>query len=353
MILLGPGPVYVPEEIRREQNKEMITHRSGEFSELYKNLVERLKGYLNAYEAHILTSSGTLGLEALILNIVKPDEKIICLTNGEFGNKLGKTAQIYANAQIHSIDAGTGWNLERAKKIIDESNAAAIAMVYNETGYGVRNHVKEIIKYAKSKGMYTILDCISAWPGTPMDMKEYGLDGFVTGSQKGPSCPPGLALIGLSRDASERIASRDKIPSFYCDLREYKKRYEKDFQTPFTPAISLMWALRKSFDLLDKETIPKVIERHKELSGYVRKRVSEIGFELIPEPGFESYTVTAFKGGENPKEIRKKLKEEYGIIIVGCKGVYTETGLRISNMGHVTKEMLDKCLNALEKIKKG
>ncbi len=352
MILLGPGPVYVPKEISMEQTHEMITHRSPEFSELYKNLIERLKGYLNAYEAHIFTSSGTLGLEALILNIVKPDEKIICLANGEFGNKLGKTAQVYANAQIYTLEPGQGWNLERAKKLIDESGANALAMVYNETGYGIRNHAKEIIKYAKSKGMYTILDCISAWPGTPMDMKEFGLDGFVTGAQKGPSCPPGLALIGLSKEAVQKIQSRDKIPSFYCDLREYKKRYEKDFQTPFTPAISLMWALSKSFDLIDKESVPKIIERHKELSEYVRKRVVEIGFELIPEAGFESYTVTAFKGGNNPKEIRKILKEKYGIVIVGCKGAYTDTGLRISNMGHVTKEMLKKCLDALEEIKK-
>ncbi|MDD5022657.1 MAG: alanine--glyoxylate aminotransferase family protein [Candidatus ainarchaeum sp.] len=351
MILLGPGPVYVPEEIRKEQTKEMITHRSPEFSELYRNIVERLKTYLNSKESYILTGSGTMGLETLILNIAKPEEKMICLTNGVFGDKLSKTAKIYTNAEVHSLDAGKGWNLERAKKIIDESNAQVLGMVYNETGYGVRNHAKEIIKYAKEKGMFTILDCISAWPGTPLDMKEFGLDGFVTGSQKGPSCPPGLALLGLSDEAVQRINSRDRIPSFYCDLREHKKRYEKDGQTPFTPAISLMWALKKSFDLIDSEGMENVRKRHKELSEYVRKRVVGAGFELIAEPEFESYTVTAFKSNGNAKELRKRLKEEFGIVIVGCKGAYAENGLRISNMGHVTKEMLDNCLDALEKIK--
>lgn len=353
MILLTPGPVYVPEEIANAQTEEMITHRSTEFTELYTNLVERLKKYVNSEEAYVMTGSGTVGLEALILNIVKPDEKAICFTNGVFGDKLCKTFQIYTNAEIHSLDAGKGWNLEKAKELIDKSGAQVLGMVYNETGYGVRNEAKEIIQYAKKKGMFTILDCISAWPGTPMDMKEFGLDGFVTGSQKGPACPPGLALVGVSKEAVERINSRDKIPSWYCDLRAYKKRYEKNGQTPFTPAISLMRSLRKSFDLMDSSGgIEASVKKHKELAEYTRKRVKELGFELIPEKGFESLTVTSFKGGDNAKEIRKRLKDEFGISIVGCKGVYAENGLRIAHMGHISKEMLDSCFEALEKIKK-
>ena len=371
MILLTPGPVYVPKEILEAQNKEMFTHRSAEFTELYSNLVERLKSYLNAQESYILTSSGTFGLESLISNIVKPGEKMICLANGVFGDKLGKTAKIYTNTEIHSLDAGKGWNLERAKGLIDESGAQVLGMVYNETGYGVLNHAKEITQYAKKKGMFTILDCISAWPGTPIDMKEFGLDGFVTGAQKGPACPPGLALLGVSEEAVERINSREKIPSWYGDLRAYKKRYDKDGQTPFTPAISLMWALRKSFDMIDEQGgIPGTVKKHKEWAEYVQKRVKELGFELIAEPGFESYTVTAFTANSknkefatgnlqkdchkcgDAKEIRKRLKDEFGISIVGCKGIYAEDGLRIAHMGYITKEMLDSCFDALEKIKK-
>ncbi|MBN2477728.1 alanine--glyoxylate aminotransferase family protein [Candidatus Micrarchaeota archaeon] len=352
MMLLSPGPVYIPEEIMKAQTEEMITHRCPEFTELYTNLKDRMKAYLNAEDVHLLTSSGTLGLETLIMNIAKPDEKMVCFSNGVFGDKLGKTAKAYTNTEIHSLDAGKGWNLERAKEHIDNCGAQVFGMVYNETGYGVRNHAKEITQYAKKKGMFTILDCISAWPGTEMDMKEFGLDGFVTGSQKGPACPPGLAILGLSGEAVERIESRDKIPGFYNDLRAYKKRFEKDGQTPFTPAITIMRALRKSFDMMDERGgVPSAVQKHKELSEYVRKRIVELGFELIPEPGFESYTVTAFKGGDNAKEIKKRMKEEFGIVIVGCKGIYSENGLRISNMGYVTKEMLDKCFDALEKIK--
>ncbi|MFH1222251.1 MAG: aminotransferase class V-fold PLP-dependent enzyme, partial [Candidatus Micrarchaeota archaeon] len=172
-ILLAPGPVPVLEEIRQAQTKEMITHRSKDFTALYSDLCTRLKGYFNAEEAYVITGSGALGLETLVLNLCKKNEKAVCFPNGEFGEYCATTVGIYTNAIVHKHEKPEGWNLERAKAAIDASDAQVLAMVYNETGYGVCNHVKEICKYAKSKDMITIIDGISAWPGTEFDMKEF------------------------------------------------------------------------------------------------------------------------------------------------------------------------------------
>ncbi|MBS3067157.1 alanine--glyoxylate aminotransferase family protein [Candidatus Micrarchaeota archaeon] len=352
-ILLAPGPVKVLPEILQAQAREMITHRSSEFSALYKDLVERLRAYFQSEEAYVLTGSGALGLETLIANLCLPNEKIICLTNGEFGDKLVETANIYTNAIVHKQDDGNGWNLERAKKAIDESEAQALAMVYNETSYGVRNHIKEICAYAKKKGMFVIIDGISAWPGTPFNCFEFPVDGFVTGSQKGIGAPPGMAMIGLSKAAVERYSNRKHIPSYYLDLRRHQKRYQKDQQTPNTPAISLYWALQKAFDVLDKNGgLLACIKRHMDFSEYVRKRVLELGFKLIAEKGFESYTVTGFyaDSAERAKMIKDKLAKEYKIKIVGSRGKFKDNGLRIAHMGNVTKQELDACLNAIERI---
>ncbi|MEM3422866.1 MAG: aminotransferase class V-fold PLP-dependent enzyme [Candidatus Bilamarchaeaceae archaeon] len=354
MILLAPGPVPVLENIRMAQTKEMITHRSKDFSALYEDLCTRLKNYLNAEEAYVITGSGALGLETLVLNLCKKDENAVCFPNGEFGEKCAETVSIYTNVKIHKHEGPKGWNLERAKAAIDESNAQVLAMVYNETGYGVRNHIKEICKYAKSKGMLTIIDGISAWPGTEMDMKEFCVDGFVTGSQKGIAAPPGMALIGLSKDAVERFTSRSDIPSYYCNLQRHRKRYLKDKQTPNTPAISLFWALQEAFNVLDKNGgVLAAIQRHEKAAMHVRKRLTEIGFPLVAEEGFESNTVTGFvcKDAIEAKTIKERLEKEYGIKIVGCRGVYIETGLRIAHMGNFKTEWLDACLDAIEKIK--
>jgi aspartate aminotransferase-like enzyme len=351
--LLSPGPVPLLDEIAKAQAKPMITHRSPEFSRLYEDLVTRLKGYFGAEEAYVLTGSGAVGLETLVLNLCDNTQKVLCFPNGEFGDKLVETVKIYSNALPQKIEGGKGWNLERAKNAIDSSNAQVLAMVYNETGYGVRNNIREICKYAKSKGMMTIIDGISAWPGTEFNMKEFYVDAFVTGSQKGIACPPGMALIGLGKDAIERYSKRDFVPSYCFDLKKHRKRYEKDKQTPNTPAVSLFWALQKGFDVLDaKGGLFNCVKRHGDAALYTRKRLQEMGFGMIAEKGFESNTVTGFvcKDGAEAKEIKSKLQSDYDIKIVGARGAFLENGLRIAHMGNFEMKDIDACLDAIGKI---
>lgn len=355
-MLLAPGPVPVLKEISQAQCKEMITHRSGDFTKLYGDIVPRLKRYFNAEEAYVITGSGALGLETLILNLCEKGDRVLCLPNGEFGDHQVTTVKVFADAIVQRLEDGKGWNLERAKPFIDSTDAKILAMVYNETSMAVRNQVKEICAYAKSKGMLTIVDGISAWPGTEFDMKAFNVDAFVTGSQKGIASPPGLALIGLSKEAVERYSKRAYIPSYYSDLRRHKKRYEQDQQTPNTPAITLLWALQAAFDVLDRKGgIPAAVKRHAEAAAHVRKRLKEMGFPLTAEAGFESDTVTGFvcKDAEQAKLIKARLASDYQMKIVGSRGKFKDNGLRLAHMGNFEMKDLDLALDAIGKILKG
>jgi aspartate aminotransferase-like enzyme len=354
-MLLTPGPVPVLDEISEAQCKEMMTHRCPQMSELYKDLVERLKRYYNSEEAYVITGSGALGIETLVLNLCEREDKVVCFPNGDFGDKQVLTVKAHAQADPHTIEGGKGWNLERTKKAIDDSDAQVLAMVYNETSYGIKNDIKDICGYAKSKGMLTIIDGVSAWPGTPMDMKEFNVDGFAVGSQKAIGAPPGMALIGLSKDAVEKYSDREHIPGYYMDLRRHKKRYEKNQQTPNTPAISLFWALQKAFDVLDsKGGVDSCVKRHEEMAAHVRERLQAMGFGLIAEKGFESNTLTGFytEKAEQAKMIRKRLLDEYDIRIVGSRGAFKENGLRVAHMANFKPEDMDKALDAIEAILK-
>ncbi len=352
-ILLSPGPVPLLDEISQAQTKEMITHRSKAMTELYGDLVARLTCYFNCEEAYVLTGSGALGLETLTLNLCKKEDSVVCFPNGDFGKKQVLTVKVHSSAIVHEIEDGKGWNLERTKEAIDSSEADVLAMVHNETSLGVTNHIKEICTYAKSKGMLTIIDGISAWPGTKLDMKDFNVDAFVTGSQKGTAAPPGMALLGLSSDAIEKFSSRDYIPSYYADLRRHKKRFEKDKQTPNTPAVTLFWALQKAFDVIDRTGgLDSCIKRHAETAAHVRERLVEMGLPIIAEPGFESNTVTGFicPKGILASDVKSKLDSEYEIKIVGARGAFKESGLRIAHMGNFKIEDIDTALDAIGKL---
>ena len=118
-MLFTPGPVKLLDEIRLAQSQEMISHREARWNTLHMDVTDRFKKYTNAHEAYLVTGSGTLGIEMNILNCVKRDDKMLTLTNGEFGKRFAEIARVYCdNVEEHKLEVGKGWNLERAKEII-------------------------------------------------------------------------------------------------------------------------------------------------------------------------------------------------------------------------------------------
>jgi aspartate aminotransferase-like enzyme len=183
-----------------------------------------------------------------------------------------------------------------------------------------------------------------------MDMEEFGVDFFATGSQKAIGAPPGAAIIGLGKDAIERIGGMERVPSHYGDLRRHRKVYKSKGQTPNTPAITIYWAIQECYNYMDEAGgVPAWVGRHREISEYVRGRVRGMGLELIPEEGFESWCLTAFKHGK-AAEVKKRLLEKYGISIVGCKGEFKDNGLRIAHMGSFDRKNLEIALEILGKV---
>ena len=135
-------------------------------------------------------------------------------------------------------------------------------------------------------------------------------------------------------------------------MHKHRENYQKNQQTPSTPAISIYYSLRKCLDIIDREGgIEKWAQKHKAASEYVQSRVKGMGFKLIPEPGCESWSLTAFYC-DNAEEIKKAMLEKYKITIVGCKGELKGKGLRIAHMGNFQMEDLEFCLDALEKLAK-
>ncbi|VVB66744.1 2-aminoethylphosphonate--pyruvate transaminase [Candidatus Gugararchaeum adminiculabundum] len=352
MVLLTPGPVYLSDEIRVAQANEMISHRCKEFDELHMWIINNLKKNFNAEEAYVITGSGSLGVETIICNAVNKQETMLCLTNGDFGDRFAKVAGIYAGKVItETLPWNQGWNLERAKPKIDAAHAAGakvFGMVYNETSTGVTNKAGEICKYAKSKGMLTVIDAVSAWAGIELDMKAMAIDFTTTGSQKAIAAPPGLAMIGVSADGVKKYSSQIP-PTYYNNMNTMKKFMEKK-QTPYTPAVSLFFGLKAALERMERDGgYSANVKRHAEAAQYAREQAQKLGLKLFAEDGFRSNTVLAIETDKYDL-IFKTLRDKYNIHIGGGQGQLKGKVIRPCHIGNFKKQDLDLLFAALREI---
>ena len=350
-LLMIPGPTNVPDRILEAMNRQMINHRGKEFSQIYANIFEDLK-YLFQTKNYVLpiTCSGTGGAEAVVANITKPGDKVLIVSNGEFGGRMGDIFESY-NAKVSRINNATVGPVtqeEFSQALKKNKDVKFVGLVQNETSTTVRNPVEEIVKISKEEDKIVIVDAVSSLGGDYLDTDKLGIDFVVSATQKCLACPPGLSMVSVKEEMWSLINPR----STYFDFKRIRKFFDDYKEPPFTPAIPIFYALEEGLKMLKEETLEKRIKRHYECSSLLRKGLENLGMDLvIKEERFASKTVTAANVPEGMKEadIRKKMQAE-GIIIAAGFGSLHDKVIRIGTMGMVSKEDVNITLEVLEKI---
>jgi len=192
-----------------------------------------------------------------------------------------------------------------------------VLVTHNETSTGVTNDLEAISQVVKQSGALFLVDGISAIGAIPCPVDEWGIDVMVTGSQKSWMTPPGLVMVSLSPRAWEANA-RAKMPRFYWDFATAKTWADKG-QTPWTPAVSVCYALAEALRLMLDEGLSNILTRHQRIGAYTRQGVKALGFQLFPDEAHASNTVTAVRipesiGGDR---LRKMMREEYDVVLGG------------------------------------
>ncbi|PIT84168.1 hypothetical protein COU37_04420 [Candidatus Micrarchaeota archaeon CG10_big_fil_rev_8_21_14_0_10_45_29] len=353
MLMFTPGPVSVCKKVLKAQEKAMITHRGKEFQELYKRVVGKIIPLIGAKEAHIITGSGTCAIEANVQNALPEGGKALVLSNGAFGDKLAEHCKLYYETIFQRLNGAKGWDLQRAKPHIDEAaskGAKLFAMVHHETSPGILNKIGEICKYAKERGMITLIDGTSAFPAYSLEHVKDCVDFYSWASQKAAGCPPGIAVVSFSSDGICAVEASPKR-SNYMNLKGFRKKQAEKFETPNTPAISLICALEAALDLLLQEGHGKFMKRHGRMAKFARKKIKKMGFEAFVEKGFESNTVITFYTQKN-KELNSLLQAKYSVKLGGGHADWKDNSLRFCIMGDLNLKKVKKGLEALEAAKK-
>lgn len=352
-LIMVPGPTNVSDRVYKAMIRPIISHRGPEFRVLYKGIIENLR-YLFQTEGDVFvhTVSGTGGVECMISNVVSPGDKVLIPVFGLFSERMREKIIRRGGEAIEiKLNYGEAPTAEQVEQILDkEKNIDAIAIVYNETSTGVTvRDLPEIGRIAKERGVLMLVDAVSILGGDELPVDDWNIDICVAGSQKCLACPPGLSVISVSEDAWKRIEKTDGRP-FYHDLLKMKK-FQARWETPFTPAIPLFYALDESLKIIREEGLENRFRRHKVCSKAFYDAIEALGLDPFPKREVRSNTVIAFKKPENVDGdyIRKIMREKYEILIAGGAGKVKNLIFRIGCMGIISATETLSTLNALEK----
>jgi aspartate aminotransferase-like enzyme len=350
--LLIPGPTEVSQEILNELTHPLIGHRSTEFSKLYTGITDKLSKYFELpadYKPTVTTSSGSLWFDIVGRSIVK--KKALACVNGAFAQRCGETQRACGKqTDFVEVEWGKAVKPEMIAEKLDTDEYDTLTICHNESSTGVRNPISEIGKMMRKKYPNVIyaIDAVSSMAGDKTLPKDIGCDIIFASTQKCFALPPGLTVALVNDRAIERSKEVPNRGS-YTDLVEIFE-FEKKHQTPFTPCIPLIYALNKRMDLLLEETYDKVYQRHMEMAQYTQQWAKK-HFEMFPEPGFESITVSCIKNtiGKSVKDLNQKLGEK-GYTISNGYGKLAEKTFRIGHMGEWNLSGIKDVLDLIDTI---
>jgi len=349
-----PGPTALPPSVREAGSRQMINHRGPEFAAMLGRVIDGMRPYFGTTsDIAIITTAGTGGLEAAVVNTLSPGDPVLGVTIGSFGDRFAKIAATYGAAVTKlEVEWGRAADPDRLREALltaPEGGYRAVLLTHNETSTGVMNPIPTLAAVVREHAPEALIlvDSVSGLGAVPFAMDEWGLDVVVTGSQKAWMSAPGLAMIAASPRAWAAMETA-RMPRVYLDLRAHRDAHANG-QTPWTPAVAVVYQVDEGLRLMAAETPAGVFARHEACAAAARAGLVALGFELFADPRFASLTVTAawVPEGLDWKTFNGEVKK-HGVVLAGGQGKLSGKIFRLGHLGSVTLEEILGAISALE-----
>ncbi|NJD10651.1 MAG: alanine--glyoxylate aminotransferase family protein [Gemmatimonadetes bacterium] len=351
-----PGPTDVRPEVLAAMNRPMIGHRVREMEELIAHVQPRLRAVFRTERPVYISASSATGLmEGAVRNGAR--KRVLSLVNGAFS---GRFFQIAKATGLAADAVEVAWGEPHTPDMLAEALRKgpydAVTVVHSETSTGVLNPVRELTEAAHAAGDVVVLvDTVSSMAGAEFRTDEWGVDFVLTGSQKSLALPPGLAFGVAQQQILERARAKTDR-GVYFDFLEFEKNIAGN-QTPNTPAVSLLYALRAQLDLIEQEGMEARLARHRAMAERVWSWVDHmreergVAMRVLAPAGYRSPTVSCITvpaGWSGPK-LYAAVRER-GFEIATGYGQLREQTFRIGHMGDHTVATVEELLDVLEVV---
>lgn len=342
MLLFTPGPTPVPQNVRNAMAEETIHHRTPEFEAIFEKTRKHLFNLFKTDEVVMISSSGTGVMEAAVINLCH--NTLLNVNSGKFGERFGKIAVAHGLKQVEiKNEWDTPVSVDAVVEAIKQNpDIDAIAVQISESAGGLRHPVEELAQAVKAvnPNIMIIADGITAVGVEPIDVTN--IDAILAGSQKALMLPPGLAIVGLSNAAIEKIGAGR---GYYLNLAsEIKKQRENT--TAYTAATTLIIGLLKILETIEEEGgIEALYEKTAVRAEAVKSAMEALGLHVYPKSPAKSMTTI---DDENANEIRNILKKEMQVNVAGGQDHLKGKIFRINQMGLINDYEMSWVVNAVE-----
>lgn len=347
--LLSPGPTPIPNEVALAMSETMIHHRTPQFNKVFEEARQGLKTLFGTSgDVLMLASSGTGAMEAAVANLFSPGDKVLVVNGGKFGERWLNIANAFGLDPIEiKVEWGQAVKVKEVEKQLElHPDIQSVMIQASETSTTVLHPVEEIAKLTKN-GPLLLVDGVTAVGVLSVPLDEWGIDALVTGSQKALMLPPGLGFIALSERAWQKT-KKAKLPRFYFDLNLERKNQAKG-SGAFTPAVSLIFGLRASLNMLKREGFDRVYARHARLSRATRAAATAMGLKLLaPDSPSPAATGIFLPNGLDADKVLDFLRDRMGVVLAEGQDQLKGKAIRIAHVGYMGAFDVITAIAALE-----
>ena len=355
--LMGPGPSDVSHRVLAALARPTIGHLDPAFQGLMEEIKGALSRLFNAegYACLPLPAPGTAGMEAAIMNLVEPGDKVVVAVNGQFGERLVDMAG-RAGGEVIRVDNDWGTPVDPNK--VEEALKAAgkvkvLAFVHAETSTGAMSDPGPLCKLADKYGALSIVDCVTSLGGIPVDALAWGADVIYSGTQKCLSAPPGLSPFAMSPRAREAVAARKEKPrNWLLDMGLIMSYWGGQGGRTYhhTAPINALYGLHEALVILEEEGLHNAHARHCRVHEALVAGIEAAGLSFLVAAEHRLPQLNAIKvpDGIDEAAVRARMLAKYSLEIGAGLGPLKGQIWRIGLMGaSATPWHVRLCLTAL------
>lgn len=346
----APGPTPVPDRVVRKMSEPVLTHRSSEFSDLLRQVASGLQYvFQTENDVLVLTASGSGAMEAAVVNLLSPGDRVLAVIGGKFGGRWVELCETFGLEVLpFEVEWGKAADPDEIDRVLGERGPfEAVLATHSETSTGVLHDIEAMGRVARGHGCYFVVDAISGLGANELRTDDWHVDIALTGSQKALMVPPGLAFISVSERAWQGI-ERSTLPSYYLNLQRARDSFEKGL-TPYTPAVSLLMGLGESLKMMMELGLEEIYRIHERNALVTRAGVAALGLRVFAQRPSNVLTSVSMPPGIDGSALLKTIKQDCGVTIANGMEHYRGKYIRIAHLGYdiAPSDML-VALSALE-----